>query len=196
MTWLYPERSRFKYYLSLLLYLRFTGALIEEFPAIPTLDSREIIYAGTVTMKSMTEMFSRSEAVTCALALLSALPPEFSFEIERLINPWLPSALHPSPRAALINSDLLVMSILGIAILTVASKLPRDPFEAHQKLDQSEDLRNELADFVIENTASETRIAVGHQRFGAGPVRSIAQLLRFFYILQHRPLKKESRSSS
>lgn len=139
VTWLLPADRRVDYCFALLLYLRFSGLLVEEFGDNPNPSLKEWTLAGTLTRKAITEIFSAAEAVVWATTLLGTLG-QGGAVIERLINPWLPSHLRPTQWAALINSDMLVNLTLGIAMLSVANNAPSDLFEAAPEIARREDL--------------------------------------------------------
>ena len=155
LTWLLPADGRFKYYLTLLVHLRYRGDLMEEFSDSPTFDTEEILYAGTVTREAIAETYSASEAIACAVALSQALGPEFGLKIERLLNPWLPETLYPSKLAILLNSEVLLRSILGLAMLEISAHLPIETFPSLQKLDQIERLPERIFSLMAEKAKTK-----------------------------------------
>jgi hypothetical protein len=158
LTWLRPADGRFEYYVDLLMHLRYTGDLMEEFSDSPTFDVEEILYAGTVTRKAIAEWYSTSEAIACAVALLEVLDPELGLKIEKLLNPWLPEALYPPQLAILLNSEVLLRSILGLAMLGISEHLPGDILQAQRRLEESEKLSEDVFNLVAEK--SQTKL--GH----------------------------------
>jgi hypothetical protein len=138
VTWLMPPRRVFQYYVSMLTDLRFSSDLIEEFPVRPSFELSEITNAGALTQNAITRRYSQCEATACSLALMRELPPKFSIDLERVFNPWVPSASQSFLSKMLINSQFFLTSILGIAMLGIAANLPMDVFEANSTLDRTE----------------------------------------------------------
>lgn len=138
VTWLLPAERRLQYCLLLLLHLRFSGPLIEELAGRSELSLGDVIVAGNLTRKAITEMYSAGEALSWAATLLKVLGTDVGFEVERLINPWLPHNLRPSKWALFINSEVIVSLTLGLAMLTVARETPSHNLQDLEKFDGGE----------------------------------------------------------
>lgn len=171
VTWLLPPNRQFEYYQSLLFHLRYNSALIEELLPVPHPSWDDVIYAGIVTRKAISERFSQAAAIQCAIAMLGAITPPVNTTIEKFINPWLPSDLSTVKSNPLIESDFFVHVILGIAMMGMADELPADHHQAVEKLSRFEAPAEFLTNIVAQSFRKHLRglgqaLEEARQRFG------------------------------
>lgn len=159
VRWLSPKTFRARMYEALLADLRFNTFLIEDLRPIPAPSLRDYVYAGVLTRKAITERLSDTEAIQCALSLISGMPAEIRRPVESLINPWLPSSLTSSALNLLLNADFFLNAYLGAAMLALTNKLPLDQHEALQTLGKT----------AVERTSALSSVV----NSGLGPVSSI-----------------------
>jgi hypothetical protein len=138
VNYLCPPQTQFEYFQALLLDLRFNSFLVEELLPVPVFGMSELLYTGLVTRKAISERLSGAAAIECCLAMLTVLPNEIKLEIEKIINPWLPSELREDSASSLVNSDFFVHAILGLAMLGIAGDVPSSRYQAEQFFAKSE----------------------------------------------------------
>jgi len=155
VSWLYPAQRKFDYYMSLLLQVRFSGAMMAELTTKPTFSLEQILRAGYLSQRAITAALSSGEAIVCALAMLMNLPLDRRAEIEQLINPWLPLPLKVITANPILNSDFFVNLILGIAILNISSALPTDKFAAADALRETKLLEEEIWPRIAESVETK-----------------------------------------
>ena len=139
LHWLLPPDKQRVYFLHLLRALRFSAPLVEDVRNLSANDWGDVIYAGTITNKAISENFSPAHARRCALAMIRDLKPdELRKDLKEVIDLWQPR--HETDDSLFfLNSDSVVIAVLGHAILGLTSSLPGNQYEVGQAVTKLRD---------------------------------------------------------
>ncbi len=117
-----PDKERIAF-LHLLRALRFKAPLMEDIQNLSADDWADVIYAGTIANKIISDNFSPAHARRCALAMISDLKPDLRAHLHEAIDLWQPRD-EADDSLFFLNSESLVIAILGQAILRLVPSLP------------------------------------------------------------------------
>lgn len=127
-----PEKQRL-YFLHLLRALRFSPPLLEDLQNLSSKDWDDVVFAGTLVKKVISTDFSPAHARRCALVMLSNLETDQRTYLENIIDLWKQrNAADDS--LFFINSEAMLIAVLGLSILALASNLPRNHYEVNRAL--------------------------------------------------------------
>lgn len=163
VLWLCPPEVRLRYYMNMLLAMRYMSPLIEEIRSIRPVENlacEDIVFAGTVTRRAIAERFSQSEVLHCTLTAAglcrlaqgSALTPQLRLLVEGFINPWSPFASPNKKLNLFLNTDIITTVILGGAMMGIAANLPESSCDVRKELDnkwkpnEEEHLKKSISD--------------------------------------------------
>lgn len=146
VTWLCPPNVQISYYVNMLLGLRYMSPLAEEIRTNREFTLDYILFAGSATYNVIVEKYSASEATLCAQVLSTLLPPNTRARVGELTNPW--PGPRPSASNLLLDSQVVLKTVLGSAMLGLALTLPEDVFAAQPMLDSDEPLQAMLVPLV------------------------------------------------
>jgi len=148
LTWLTPAALQQHFALNLLLALRYSPELIEEFQPQPTFRWDEILHAGGLAWAAIAQDFSTAEARSTAMRLAGFLPDDIRRLTKDYLDAWLPVAGPSARPRVLLDPKLVPMVILGSGILGIVSSLPENSHEVAEFLSQRETQGENLEDFV------------------------------------------------
>ena len=127
LNYLLPPDKQRLYFLHMLRALRFSPQLLEELQNLSPNDWGHVVYTGTLVKRVISENFSSAHARRCALTMLSALKPEardIRVYLEDLIDLWRPRRREPEDSLFFLNSEAILISVIGQAMLGSALSLP------------------------------------------------------------------------
>lgn len=114
-----PDKQR-AYFLQLLRALRFSAPLLEDIQNLSADNWQDVIYAGTIANRVISDNFSPAHARRCALVMISDLKPDVRAHLEEVIDLWQPRN-EVDDSLFFLNSESVVIAVLGRAILGVDS---------------------------------------------------------------------------
>jgi len=123
LHYLLPSEKQRRYFLRMLRALRFTMPLQEDLQDLSTDNWDDVVYAGTRTKEVITQTFSAAHARRCALAMISDLKPNLRTSIEDMVDLWQKKN-KAETGLFFLNSDAILIVLLGQAILEVTANLP------------------------------------------------------------------------
>jgi hypothetical protein len=128
-----PEKQRL-YFLHLLRALRFSPPLQEDLKQLSVNNWEHVVYAGALTRKAISDDFSSAHARRCALAMISDVGPDLRKALEDMLDLWQSRDRTDDDSLFFVNSEAILISVLGKAILGIASNLPLNHYEVSRKL--------------------------------------------------------------
>lgn len=131
-SFLNPFKLRQQCNLNLLILLRFMYPLIEELRAGEDLTMSNALEVGELTRRAVSSYFSPAEAVECALTLLNSL--EGHDRLKVFVNPRLADVEQEPKISQLLNTHACINAILGVALLSIAGRLPQDTAQVGERL--------------------------------------------------------------
>lgn len=144
-----PDKQRV-YFLHLLRALRFSAPLVEDVQNLSADNWQDVIYAGTITNKVISDNFSPAHARRCALVMISDLKPDLRAHLEEVIDLWQPRS-EADDSLFFLNSESVVIAVLGQAILGVAASLPANHHQVSQAVTKLEAEGQRLETIVARN---------------------------------------------
>lgn len=138
LTWLIPANLQHHYCLNLLLWLRYSPELVEEFRSTTTFEWDEILHAGRIAWTAIAQNFSTSEARSTAIRLAAFLPDEIRRLTKDYLDAWLPVAKPETRPTVLLDPKIVPTTLLGSAILAIAASLPGSAHDAAEVLLEKE----------------------------------------------------------
>jgi hypothetical protein len=145
-TYLNPFDFRQRCDLSQLVLLRFMYPLIEEIQRDEALTLDNILEVGGLTRRAISSYFSPAEVAEYAVTLLNSL--EGHETLKSLINPRLAAPSEAQGLTAFLNSHAFTNAILGIALLSIAERLPHKTDRVADQFLEMKSLSDELASGV------------------------------------------------
>jgi hypothetical protein len=159
VNWLNPHSIRRRYYVNLLLGLRYIYPLNEELRRVEEYTPKNILEVGSLTRKAISQYLSPAEAVDCVLTLYGE--PDFDSMLFRLTHPWLPKSLR-TDFSLLFNAQIIPTTCLGVAMLEIVRQFPQNPYQASRALSEIESQQGGLSTIICDgiarmaNTLSQT----------------------------------------
>lgn len=148
LTWLLPANLQHHYSLNLLLWLRYSPELVEEFRSTTTFEWDEILHAGRIAWTGIAQNLSASEARSAAIRLAAFLPDDIRPLTKDYLDAWLPVAKSELRPPVLLDPKIVPITILGSALLAIAASLPESAHDAAEALLERES-RGEGLDHIV-----------------------------------------------
>lgn len=164
LRYLLPPKTQRDYFLHLLRALRYRMPLLEDLDGLSPDRWEDVVYAGMVTKKVISETLSSAHARRCALALIPDLKPNLRTYIEDMIDLWQPKD-QAEYTLFFLNSDAVLIVILGHAILELASKLPSNHFEVRNTIKNLEARRSRSFETLVAENLQQ-RLTQLQERIG------------------------------
>jgi hypothetical protein len=152
LHYLLPPKKQQTYFLHLLRALRFSPPLQEDLDGLTADNWEHVVYAGTATKKVISNDFSPAYARRCAVAMISNVKPNLRTYLQDMIDLWQEKN-RVEFGLFFLNSDAILIVLLGQAILGLASNLPQRDYEVSRALKGLKERRVELQDLVTESVA-------------------------------------------
>jgi hypothetical protein len=123
LSYLLPPNKQIAHFVHLLTALRFSAPLLEEIQGLSPDNWSDIIYAGHITRKVISNNFSPAHARSCALTMISSVQNNLRTPLHNILNLWHPSE-HSKDNLFFLNSEAVLIAVLGSVMLGLASPLP------------------------------------------------------------------------
>lgn len=150
LHYLLPPKKQQLYFLHLLRALRFSPPLLEDLQNLSHDDWKHVVYAGTLTKQVISDNFSPAHARRCALAMIPLVNPNLRTYLEDMIDLWQEKN-KTAYSLFFLNSDAILIVLLGQGILGLASKLPSYDYEVRRRLNQLKEEGKSLHVLVAED---------------------------------------------
>lgn len=158
MTYLNPCEMRQRYYLNLLIYLRFMYPLVEEIQPDEEWSLDNILKVGALTRRAISNYCSPAEVIEATLMILNALGDHS--HLRGFIAPWLAPPSELKELSSFINFQGCTNAILGAWLIKCANLLSHETQRAAEKLHEMRSLEGGLVAYVRDDVSEVVNLWV------------------------------------